>query len=180
MVAPVQALPAGRHGGGKGGSRQRRRARRIKQLPGVRSRRSRRVAGRGSHRRSAHVHPIGENLHRSRSPSARIRASRPTMAATAEEIAMTQEESRETAKKTPIDHLADTLAQLKEMRHYSKNNVEHLTATWMLFDGELKKLKRTDKIEDLMNRQGQLHDALEAVIADLEDALKEMQPVAAE
>jgi multidrug resistance efflux pump len=89
---------------------------------------------------------------------------------------MSQEESREPVKKTPADHLADTLAQLKEMRHYSKTNVEHLTATWILFDGELSKLKRTDRIEDLMNRQGQLHDALEAVIADLEDAARELQP----
>jgi septation ring formation regulator EzrA len=91
---------------------------------------------------------------------------------------MSQEESREPVKKTPADHLADTLAQLKEMRHYSKTNVEHLTAAWILFDGELSKLKRTDKIEDLMNRQGQLHDALEAVIADLEEVLPTLQPPA--
>jgi hypothetical protein len=89
------------------------------------------------------------------------------------------EESREVIKKTPADHLNDTLAQLKEMRHYSKTNVEHLTAIWMLFDGELSKLKQTDKIEDLMNRQGQLHDALESVIADLEDALQKLPPAAA-
>jgi len=89
---------------------------------------------------------------------------------------MAQEETREPVKKTPADHVADTLAQLKEMRHYSKTNVEHLTATWMLFDGELSKLKRTDKIEDLMNRQGQLHDAIEAVITDLEEVGKELQP----
>jgi len=87
----------------------------------------------------------------------------------------TQEESREPVKKTPADHLTDTLAQLKEMRHYSKNNVEHLTAIWMLFDGELSKLKRTDKIEDLMSRQSQLHDALEVVIADLDETLHKMQ-----
>jgi len=87
-----------------------------------------------------------------------------------------EEESREPVKKTPADHVADTLAQLKEMRHYSKTNVEHLTATWLLFDGELSKLKRTDKIEDLMNRQGQLHDAIEAVIADLEGVKQELQP----
>ena len=92
--------------------------------------------------------------------------------------AVTQEESREPVKKTPADHLNDTLAQLKEMRHYSKTNVEHLTAIWMLFDGELSKLKRTDKIEDLMNRQGQLHDALESVIADLEDSLQKVSPPA--
>ncbi len=91
---------------------------------------------------------------------------------------MSQEESREPVKKTPADHLADTLAQLKEMRHYSKTNVEHLTATWILFDGELSKLKRTDRIEDLMNRQGQLHDALEAVIAELEEVLPTLQPAA--
>ena len=89
---------------------------------------------------------------------------------------MAQEESREPVNKTPADHVTDTLAQLKEMRHYSKTNVEHLTAIWMLFDGELSKLKRTDKIEDLMNRQGQLHDALEAVIGELEEALPKLQP----
>ena len=88
---------------------------------------------------------------------------------------MTKEEIRE-ASKTPVEQLTDTLAQLKEMRHYSKTNVEHLTAIWMLFEAELSKLKRTDKIEDLMNRQGQLHDALEAVIADLEEAAKGLQP----
>jgi hypothetical protein len=92
--------------------------------------------------------------------------------------ATTQEDSREPVKKTPADHLSDTLAQLKEMRHYSKNNVERLTAIWMLFDGELSSLKRTDKIEDLMNRQSQLHDALEAVIADLEEALPTLLPKA--
>lgn len=90
--------------------------------------------------------------------------------------AKTPEETREPVKKTPADHLSDTLAQLKEMRHYSKTNVEHLTSIWMLFDGELATLKRVDKIEDLMNRQGQLHDALEGVIADLEEDAKKMQP----
>ncbi|MGB3746678.1 MAG: hypothetical protein WBG85_15055 [Rhodanobacter sp.] len=75
-----------------------------------------------------------------------------------------------------LDHVTDTLAQLKEMRHYAKNNVEHLTAIWLLFDGELSKLKQTDKIDDLMNRQGQLHDALESVIADLEALQQSLQP----
>lgn len=78
--------------------------------------------------------------------------------------------------KTAADHVADTLTQLKEMRHYSKNNVETLTASWLLFDGELSKLKQTAKIEDLMNRQGQLHDALETTIADLEELQQKLQP----
>lgn len=77
--------------------------------------------------------------------------------------------------KSIAEHLVDSLAQLKEMRHYSKGNVEHLTSMWMLFDGELSGLKRIDKIDDLMSRQGQMHDALEAVIADLDDLLQGMK-----
>ncbi|MGA8276600.1 MAG: hypothetical protein WB784_00155 [Rhodanobacteraceae bacterium] len=83
--------------------------------------------------------------------------------------------SDEDTGKTEIEHLTDTITQLKEMRHYSKNNVESLTAAWMLFEGELSKLKQTEKFDDLMNRQGQLHDALESVIADLEKIKLEME-----
>ncbi|HTM70966.1 MAG TPA: hypothetical protein VL118_08885, partial [Luteimonas sp.] len=60
--------------------------------------------------------------------------------------------------KTPLDRVNDTVNQLKEMRHYSSNNVEGLTAAWLLFDGELKKLGQAKMIEDLMTRQGELHD----------------------
>lgn len=78
--------------------------------------------------------------------------------------------------KTPADHIGDTLAQLKEMRHYSKNNVEALTASWLLYDGELSKLKQADRIAALMDRQNELHDALEKTIAELEDVLEKMKP----
>lgn len=78
--------------------------------------------------------------------------------------------------KTPLDHVNTTLLQLKEMRHYSKTNVEHLTTQWLLFDGELKKLARAKLVEDLMERQGGLHDALEAAISDLEALAVELQP----
>ncbi len=83
--------------------------------------------------------------------------------------------SDETAK-TPADHVADTLSQLKEMRHYAKNNVEMLTTEWLLFEGELSKLKKAGKIEGLMELQGQFYDALEAVITDLEETLEGLQP----
>lgn len=78
--------------------------------------------------------------------------------------------------KSQADQVADALTQLKEMHHYAKNNVERLTAIWLLFDGDLSKLKQTGKIDDLMNRQGQLHDALESVVADLEEVWQELQP----
>lgn len=82
--------------------------------------------------------------------------------------------------KTPLDHVADTLSQLKEMRHYSKNNVEMLTTQWLLFDGELSKLKQATRIENLMMRQGEFHDALETVITELEEVKAELQPAAEE
>lgn len=79
--------------------------------------------------------------------------------------------------KTPLDHVTATLSQLKEMRHYSKNYVEQLTAQWLLFDGELKKLKVAGKIEDLMTRQAEFYDALEAEIGELEELAISLQPV---
>ena len=78
--------------------------------------------------------------------------------------------------KTPLDHVHDTVLQLKEMRHYSKNNVEMLTTQWLLFDGELSKLKRAAKFEDLMTRQGEFYDSVEAAIADLEALAVELTP----
>jgi hypothetical protein len=74
--------------------------------------------------------------------------------------------------KSPADHLTDTLAEIKEMRHYSKFSVEHLTASWILFEGELKELEQSAGIEELMNRQSEFHDALESTIDALETRLK--------
>ena len=78
--------------------------------------------------------------------------------------------------KTPLEQMNDVVHQLKEMRHYSKSNVERLTAQWMLFDGELKKFKQAERIEELMTRQGELHDALEVEIEALEKLLVELAP----
>jgi len=82
--------------------------------------------------------------------------------------------------KTPLDHVTDTLAQLKEMRHYSKNNVEMLTTQWLMFDGELKDLKQAEKIERLMVSQGEFYDALEATIGELEELQVELKPAVEE
>lgn len=82
--------------------------------------------------------------------------------------------------KTAFEHVNDVLKQLKDMRHLSKNNVEHLTAQWLLFDGELKALKQADSIEELMTRQSDLHVALEAQIEVLEKLALELTPTEAE
>ena len=80
--------------------------------------------------------------------------------------------------KTPLEHVNDVLAQLKDIRHYAKNNVETLTAQWLLFDGELKKLKQTESIETLMTRQSELYDALNEQITALEELVVTLQPPA--
>jgi hypothetical protein len=82
--------------------------------------------------------------------------------------------------KTPLDHVNDTVLQLKEMRHYAKNNVELLTTQWLLFDGELAKLKQAGTFEDLMTRQGEFYDGLEAAIAELEALALTLQPAPAD
>ena len=82
----------------------------------------------------------------------------------------------EDTPKTPYDHVNETVTQLKEMRHYSKNNVEQLTTQWLMFDGELKKLAHAGTIENLMTRQGEFHDALEAAIVELEALAGTLQP----
>ena len=78
--------------------------------------------------------------------------------------------------KTPFEQVNDAVTQLKEMRHYSKQNVERLTAQWLLFDGELSKLKQAEHIEELMTRQGEFHDALETEIGELEELATSLRP----
>ena len=80
------------------------------------------------------------------------------------------------SNKSPYEQVNDVVRQLKEMHHYSKNNVERLTAQWLLFDGELKKLKQAEPIEELMTRQGELHEALAAEIESLEELATSLAP----
>ena len=82
----------------------------------------------------------------------------------------------EESAKTPLDHVNNTVTQLKEMHHYAKNNVELLTTQWLLFDGELKKLGQAKTVEDLMTRQAEFYDALEKAIAELEELAVTLQP----
>ncbi|ROR11161.1 hypothetical protein [Erwinia sp. JUb26] len=71
--------------------------------------------------------------------------------------------------KTKDDYINDVLSQLKEIRHYAKNNTETLSAQWLAFDsGEFKDKELAGKIDTLLNAQGKLHDEVEASIADIE------------
>ena len=82
--------------------------------------------------------------------------------------------------KSQLEQVSDVVSQLKEMRHYAKNNVERLTEQWLLFDSDLKKLDHTSRIEELMTRQGELYDSLEAEISALEEVVAGLTPKAEE
>ena len=77
---------------------------------------------------------------------------------------------------TPLEQVNTALSQLKEMRHYSKTDVEQLTTQWLVFDGPLKKLKQAGKFEDLMTRQAEFHEALDSEIGELEELAVALQP----
>lgn len=44
----------------------------------------------------------------------------------------------ETVEKTELEKGQDIITQLKAMEHYSRSNIEKLTAHWLKLDGELK------------------------------------------
>jgi len=74
----------------------------------------------------------------------------------------------EVVEKTPADKSRDIIVQLKEMQHYSKTNIEKLTAFWLQVDGELKQPDVAGQIESLLAQQNSFHEALETAIADYE------------
>jgi hypothetical protein len=72
------------------------------------------------------------------------------------------------AEKTALEKSRDIISQLKEMRHYSKNNIEKLAEFWMLLDGEMKQKKIASRVEELMSQQNAFHNTIESLIADYE------------
>jgi len=75
----------------------------------------------------------------------------------------------EIESKTQTEHLRDVTSQLKEMRHYAQTNTETLSSQWLAFDeGEDKDPSAAEKINQLLNQQGTLLEALDAAIQDFE------------
>lgn len=74
----------------------------------------------------------------------------------------------EFVEKTPLEKSRDIITQLKEMQHYSKTNIEKLSAFWLQLDDELKQKQIAKKVENLLSHQNTFHEALETTIADYE------------
>lgn len=77
-------------------------------------------------------------------------------------------DEEEIVEKTPLEKSRDIIAQLKEMQHYSRTNIEKLSAYWLQLDDELKQKDMAKKVEGLLEHQNKFHEALEASIEDYE------------
>ncbi|MEA3470033.1 MAG: hypothetical protein U9R57_17655 [Thermodesulfobacteriota bacterium] len=70
--------------------------------------------------------------------------------------------------KTSLDEGIDMIAMLKEMLHYSQNNIEKLAEMWLFMEDEVKRKDFAKDLEELQDRQGSMHQALEKIVNDLE------------
>jgi hypothetical protein len=76
--------------------------------------------------------------------------------------------SDEEGEKSDLEKSRDIISQLKEMHHYTKNNVEKLGEFWLQLDDELKQKDNAKRMEVLLKHESEFHDALEALISDYE------------
>jgi hypothetical protein len=83
--------------------------------------------------------------------------------------------SDEIVEKTELEKSRDIVSQLKEMQHYSKANIEKLTAFWLQLDGELKQKEVAVKIEALLTHQNTFHEALETAVTEYEAVCNAME-----
>ncbi|NJN40605.1 MAG: hypothetical protein HC807_06955 [Gammaproteobacteria bacterium] len=70
--------------------------------------------------------------------------------------------------KGPVDKARDLISQLKEMEHYSRSNIEKLTAMCLQLEDELKMKKASDVVAKLLNAQHAFEDQAKAVVEALE------------
>ena len=82
----------------------------------------------------------------------------------------------EVVEKTPLDKSRDIIIQMKEMEHYSRSNIERLTAHWLQIDDELKQKDIAKKVEGLLTQQNAMQEALAATIADYEALCTSLEP----
>ena len=82
----------------------------------------------------------------------------------------------EFVEKTPLEKSQDIIAQLKEMQHYSRTNIEKLSAFWLQLDDELKQKEIAARVEGLLQHQNTFHEALESTLTDYEALCDKMEP----
>ena len=70
--------------------------------------------------------------------------------------------------KTLLEKSRDIISQLREMEHYSQENIEKLSEFWFQLDDELKLKKQADAINELLKLQSGFQEQIAATISDYE------------
>lgn len=69
---------------------------------------------------------------------------------------------------TGLQESRNIISQLKEMRHYSKANIEKLTEFWLYLDEGAGQKQFASRMEALIAEQNSFHDSIDALITDFE------------
>ncbi len=73
-----------------------------------------------------------------------------------------------TIETSTIKKSRDIISQLKEMGHYSKNNIEKLSQFWLQLEGELDQKPYAERLSKLLNHESRFHEELESLVSDYE------------
>ena len=68
--------------------------------------------------------------------------------------------------KTVIEKSRDVISQLKEMEHYSQENIEKISEFWFLLEEELKQKDFAERINELLNCQNTFQELIASLIKD--------------
>ena len=69
-------------------------------------------------------------------------------------------------EKTVIEKSRDVISQLKEMEHYSEENIEKISEFWFLLEEELKQKDFAERINELLNCQNTFQELITSLIKD--------------
>ena len=70
--------------------------------------------------------------------------------------------------KSLIEKSRDVISQLKEMEHYSEENIEKLSEFWLLLEEKLKQNEFAERINELLNCQSTFQEKIASLIKDYE------------
>ncbi|MDZ7723304.1 MAG: hypothetical protein U5R06_10985 [candidate division KSB1 bacterium] len=71
-------------------------------------------------------------------------------------------------EKSILEESRDIISQLKEMEHYSTNNIEKLSEFWLVLDDKLDQKEFAGRMEKILSHQNAFHDEISSLIADYE------------
>lgn len=70
--------------------------------------------------------------------------------------------------KSMLEKSRDIISQLREIEHYSQDNIEKLSEFWFQLDDDLKLDTQANAINELLKLQSAFHEKITSTISDFE------------